>query len=66
MYNGRKKATTDGGKGTLKQTVDQIEPRLSTAEVIAKETTDAAASMLIVIVGGRWHNVFCGIGHRTR
>ena len=36
-YNRQKKAATDGGKGTAKATVDQNEPRLSTAEKLATE-----------------------------
>ncbi len=35
-YNRAKKAQTDGGKGTAKQTVDQIDPRLSTAQSLAQ------------------------------
>lgn len=36
-YNRAKKAQNDGGIGTSKSTVDQIEPRLSTAEKLATE-----------------------------
>ncbi len=36
-YNRAKKAQNDGGAGTTKTTVDQIEPRLSTAEKLATE-----------------------------
>ena len=36
-YNRTKKATNDGGKGTQKPTVDQNEPRLSTAQKLASK-----------------------------
>lgn len=45
LYNERKKATNDGGKGTAKATVDQNEPRLTTAEVLAAETGRSPAQI---------------------
>jgi len=51
-----------GHGGQLPKGIYQNDTSLSTAEIVAKETTDAAAGMLIVIVCGRWHTVICGIG----
>jgi len=47
IYNRRKKAANDGGKGTLKQsqTVAQIEPQLSTSETVAAELGVSRASI---------------------
>jgi hypothetical protein len=45
LYNARKKAKNDGGKGTPRGTVNQNDGRLSTAEQIANETNTSPATV---------------------
>ena len=45
LYNSEKKEPTDGGKGTAKATEVHSDPRLTTAEKVAKQTGVSAATV---------------------